>query len=249
MRQCRPGRNLLMVVAMAGALTAAGRISPAADPPQASTPTAPQDARRNEADQPACPTATSGHHEEGRSPPAPQPSPAALVSASAAAADQPSGCAVGATVPAFYVRQLNGPRPNLARCLVCRNGDRPVVMICTRKLDGQVANLLEAVDRTVDAHRAHGLRAFALFLDGDANQLQPELITLARQRELSIPLALPVERAGPAALALPEEPQTIVVLYVRRKVVGCYHFADGELTAERVAALLAAAERLVAPQP
>jgi hypothetical protein len=158
-------------------------------------------------------------------------------------------CAVGSTVPAFYVRQVNGPRPNLARCLVCRNGDRPVVMVCTRKLDAQVADLLEAVDRSVDAHRAQGLRAFALFLDGDAEQLQPVLVTLARQRSLTIPLALPVERAGPAALGLAEEPQTIVVLYVRRKVVGCYHFAADQLDAEQIAAIVSQAERLAEERP
>ncbi len=179
-----------------------------------------------------------------------QPDAAALdTAAQGDAPDLPRGCAVGAAVPAFYVRQVNSQRPNLARCLVCRNGDRPVVMICIRRLDHQVADLLEAIDRSVDTHRAQGLRAFALFLDGDGKQLPPQLVTLARERELSIPLALPVERAGPAALGLADEPQTIVVLYVRRKVVGCYQFGADEITAEAIGRLVLEAERLVEDRP
>lgn len=181
-----------------------------------------------------------------------EPCPAAPARALPESGDSPQelrGCQIGAAVPAFFVRQVNGPRPNLARCLVCRNGDRPVVMVCTRKLDPQVADLLEAIDRSVDAHRAQGLRAFALFLEGDGEQLQPELVTLARQRGLTIPLALPVERRGPAALALAEEPQTIVILYVQRKVVGCYHYRADEITAEAIATLVAEAERLLEKQP
>lgn len=165
------------------------------------------------------------------------------------ATDVPRGCAVGAAVPAFYVRQVNCQQPNLARCLVCRNGHRPVVMICTRKLDDQVADLLEAIDRSVDSHRAQGLRAFAMFLDADGEQLQPQLATLARERELSIPLTLPVERAGPAALGLADEPQTIVVLYVQRKVVACHHYGAQELSAEAIARLVLEAEQMVEEQP
>lgn len=193
-----------------------------------------------------------GQPQEGQpiGPAGAQPSAAGMAAAAQGEApDQPRGCAVGAAVPAFYVRQVNCQRPNLVRCLVCRNGDRPVVMICTRKLDGQVADLLEAIDRSVDAHRAQGLRAFALFLDGGGEQLQQQLVTLARERELSIPLTLPVERAGPAALGLGDEPQTIVVLYIRRKVVACHHYRATEISAEAIARLVLEAERLVEDRP
>src|SRR3989442_322528 len=94
-------------------------------------------------------------------------------------AKKPTGCEIGAEMPAFYVREINGARPNLAVCLVCQNGSRPVVMISVRKIDVQVEKLLEAVDRTVDSRRAEGLRGFAIFLAPEAKQLrdlQPRLV-------------------------------------------------------------------------
>ena len=67
---------------------------------------------------------------------------------------KPTGCEVGAEVPPFYVREITSDHPNLAVCLVCKNGDRPSVLVSVRKIDQQVERLLAAVDRTVDSHRA-----------------------------------------------------------------------------------------------
>src|SRR5207247_8501222 len=73
---------------------------------------------------------------------------------------KPTGCQVGSEMPSFYVREITGSHPNLAVCLVCKNGERPVVMISVRKLDQQVERLIEALDRIVDSHRAQWLRGF-----------------------------------------------------------------------------------------
>jgi hypothetical protein len=147
---------------------------------------------------------------------------------------KPTGCEVGAEMPAFYVRDVNGARPNLAVCLVCQNGARPVVMIAVRKIDQQVERLLQAVDRLVDSQRAEGLRGFTIFLAPDAKELkelQPRLVTLARDRSLSLPLTIPVESAtGPASLGLPDDLQTTVLFYVEKKIVSRHFFRADELT-------------------
>ncbi len=155
---------------------------------------------------------------------------------------KPTGCEVGAEVPAFYVREITGNRPNLAICLVCKNGDRPAVLISARKIDSQVERLLEAVDRTIDSHRAEGLRGFAIFLSAGANELKDlpaRLMTLAHDRNLSLPLTIPVESStGPASLKLPEDVQTTVLLYVDKKIISRAHFKTGELTDPKITALV-----------
>ena len=160
--------------------------------------------------------------------------------------EKPTGCEVGAEVPLFYVKQVTSRRPNLAVCLVCQNGDRPVVLIAVRKLNKQLERLLHAVDRKVDAHRADGLRSFAIFLTSDSRKLQPALMTLSRERKLTIPLTIPVEaETGPRSLELPEDVSTIVLFYVNRRIVAESRFKSGQLTDDKIEGLIRKTDMLL----
>src|SRR4051812_14009141 len=75
-----------------------------------------------------------------------------------------SGLQVGEAVPQFYVRAVTGPLKNKSVCYVCRNGDRPVIMLLARKVTPEVTKLLKEVDQLVDSHRADGLRGFGVFV-------------------------------------------------------------------------------------
>ena len=163
-------------------------------------------------------------------------------------AKKPTGCEIGAEVPPFYVREITSDHPNLAVCLVCKNGDRPSVLVSVRKIDQQVERLLAAVDRTVDSHRAEGLRGFAIFLPANATDLKDlpaRLTTLARDRNLSLPLTIPVESAtGPASLKLPDDVQTTVLFYADKKIVARSFFKSGDLSSEKTDQLIEIAKSL-----
>ena len=146
-------------------------------------------------------------------------------------------------MPSFYVRDVMGRRPDLATCLVCKYGARPVALVCVHRLDAQCEALIKAIDRTIDAHRGDGLRGFAMFLDGRPSELQPTLATLAHRRGLSLPLAIPVESGGPGALDLPENARAIVLLYRRKQIVERFVFASDELTDEKIQEVVGAADR------
>jgi len=157
-----------------------------------------------------------------------------------AAMPQELGCAPGAEVPSFYVREVISRRPYLATCLVCRYGSRPVVLLCVRTLNNEVGELIERVDRAVDEGRGVGLRGFAVFTQGDNAELQPQLATLARQRKTTLPLVLPVERGGPSSMQLPQDAEVTVLLYRDKVVTQRYVFTPGELTARRMDQVVAA---------
>src|SRR5262245_11499857 len=89
------------------------------------------------------------------------------------------GLRVGDKVPTFYVRAITGPLKNKSVCYVCRNGDRPVVMVLVRETSPELAKLLKGIDEQVDRHRADGLRSFGVFLAQDSQQLLPKVQTLA----------------------------------------------------------------------
>ena len=68
-----------------------------------------------------------------------------------------SGLKVGEHVPSFYTRAVTGPLMNKSVCYVCRNGQRPVVMVLMRRIDAELKPLMKSLDRLVDGNRAAGL--------------------------------------------------------------------------------------------
>ena len=76
-------------------------------------------------------------------------------------------------------------------------------------------------------------------------ELPARLTTLARDRNLTLPLTIPVESAtGPASLKLPDDVQTTVIFYVDKKIVARSFFKSGELTSERSDQLIETAKLL-----
>jgi hypothetical protein len=145
---------------------------------------------------------------------------------------------VGDEVPNFYVREVTSDRPNLATCLVCRYGSRPVVMVCVHKPGALAEQIVMAIDRAVDGARGQGLRGFALFTSPEPSAVPASLLRLARQGKLSLPLALPVESGGPGNLSHPAEAALTVLCYRDRKIVS-RHVLSEQLTEAHLSALLA----------
>lgn len=155
------------------------------------------------------------------------------------AADSVSGLAfgleVGEKVPTFYVRAITGPLQGRSVCYVCRNGDRPVVMIFTRDLSPELKKLLKRVDELVDAHRADGLRGFGVFLAPDGKALLPAVQTLAFDEKLNLPLTVSAAAEDRNSRpALPTDATISVVLYRDQKVAAKFSYGAGELTEEEL---------------
>src|SRR5262249_17740837 len=85
-----------------------------------------------------------------------------------------SGLKGGEKVQTFYVRGVTGPLKSRSVCYVCRNGDRPVVMLFIRQITPEVRQLLKAIDGEVDQRRASGLRSFGVFLPEEGKELLPQ---------------------------------------------------------------------------
>src|SRR5262245_44631175 len=101
-----------------------------------------------------------------------------------------SGLKVGEKVPTFYVRAVTGPLKNKSVCYVCRNGDRPVVMLFVRQITPELKKLLKRIDGEVDEHRAAGLRSFGVFVANDSKEVLPQVQTLAFDEKINLPLTI-----------------------------------------------------------
>jgi hypothetical protein len=168
----------------------------------------------------------------------------ATLSVASARAEAPASCTIGTEVPSFFVREVTTERPNLATCLVCRYGNRPVVLLCVRSLDAQGEKLLAGVDEAVDSLRGVGVKGFAVFLADRPAEVQPRLMSLARQGGIRLPLTIPVESEGPSAVRPPADASLAVLCYQERKIVAAHVLKAEEITAARIDRVLLDVQKL-----
>jgi hypothetical protein len=131
-----------------------------------------------------------------------------------------SGPPVGKEVPSFFLRAITGPLMNRSVCFVCRNGDRPVVMVVLRRLESGAAFMLKSLDQFVDRRRADGLRAFGVMLCDEPGKVAPHLQTLSFDQQLNLPLGVgPEALADRDSLSIDPAASVTLVAYRERKVV------------------------------
>lgn len=146
-----------------------------------------------------------------------------------------SGPLAGKEVPSFFVRAITGPQMNRSVCFVCRNGDRPVVMVVLRRLEAGTPALLKAVDELIDRRRADGLRAFGVMLSDEPSKVAPHLQTISFDEKLNMPLSVGPETLGERdSLCVDPLASATIVVYRQRKVLWTAALRSAELRDEAV---------------
>ncbi|MEX1230878.1 MAG: hypothetical protein WEB58_11610 [Planctomycetaceae bacterium] len=141
-----------------------------------------------------------------------------------------SGRMVGDDVPYFYVRAVTGPMMNRSVCYVCRNGQRPVVMVLMRKLSPSARDLLVEIDRVVNKSRAHGLRCFGVLVSEEPMHDVSRVQTFAFDGKIEMPLTIGAPMVAlPSCQNLNPDADVTVVLYRQRRVVATYAFRGDSL--------------------
>ena len=144
-----------------------------------------------------------------------------------------SGPAAGNEVPSFFVRAITGPQMNRSVCFVCRNGDRPVVMVVLRRLENGSSAVLKAVDELIDRRRADGLRAFGVMLSDEPAKVAPQLQTISFDEKLNMPLSVgPETLAERETLSVDSAASVTIVIYRERKVIWTAALRSSELRDE-----------------
>ena len=155
-----------------------------------------------------------------------------------------SGRGVGEYVPQFYSRVVTGPLMNRSVCFVCRNGQRPVVMVLVRRLEPGLKPLLRNIDRLVDRNRTTGLRSFGVYLSSDPFRSISRVQTFSFNHHIKMPLTVSTDAvAAESCQHLHPEAAVTIVLYQRRRVVGQFGFRNDELTFDRVRDVIQAVKR------
>lgn len=139
---------------------------------------------------------------------------------------------------AFRPFNINGEFANEEHCLVCENGQNPVVMIFAADRSEPLVKLAARLEAATDKHRAQGLGAFVVFLkDGEA--FRKDLEQDAKANRLKNTVLSIEDPATVAVYKVAKDADVTVVLYTKSVVHANHAFKRGELNDRAIDAILA----------
>lgn len=158
----------------------------------------------------------------------------ALAAAAVAAEPLVSGPQVDGKVPgAFEPYNVTGEAAGTKNCLVCQNGENPVVMIFAHEVTPELTRLLKRVDQITGKHKDADMGSFVVFVSSDKG-LESQLKDVARDQELkNLILAIWNEGdqpAGPRKYRVNPDAAVTVVLYTDLNVKANHAYRKGELS-------------------
>jgi hypothetical protein len=160
--------------------------------------------------------------------------------------DTPQPGRVGSEVPSYQMRTVSGPMMNRSICQVCRNGDRPVVMVILREVGPDQRVLLRNIDRLIAAERDRGLRAFGAYLSPDPFRDISRVQTFVFNAQIAMPIGVtPDALSGGTILDIPDSSTAAVFLYSEKKVWRRFDFSGEHPTHDEVREILAAARKML----
>ena len=173
----------------------------------------------------------------------------ALAVAASAADALVSGPQVDAKVPGpFEPYNVTGEGAGMKNCLVCQNGENPVVMIFAHEVTPELTKLLKRVDQITGKHKDAEMGSFVVFVSNDKG-LESQLKDLARDQELkNLVLAIwsdPDSPAGPRKYHVNPDADVTVVLYTDLNVKANHAYKKGELSDKDVDAIGGEASKIL----
>ena len=169
-----------------------------------------------------------------------------------ASAEVTSGPQAGDSVGAFTVTKVagnadDGVEAGKSLCYRCRMGARPVVMVFARTADPKLAKLLKKIEEEVEEHQAEKLMSFVNMIGTDADSLKKATEEFASKHGITrIAFVVPEDaKDGPADFKIAPDADLTVVCYKEGKVKANHAFAAGQLTDEKIDAIVAASCNLV----
>jgi hypothetical protein len=139
-----------------------------------------------------------------------------------------------------------GEQRGKSHCFVCETGDKPAVIMFARTPSEPLAKLHARINQAVIDHKKSDLRAWTTFLSDNQPVLEPKLVEWARQHGFSsISLGVFEDVDGPPSYRLSREADLTVLLSVNQKVVANFAFRQGELTDERIKAIVESLPKIV----
>jgi len=162
------------------------------------------------------------------------------------AAELQSGLQPGDLVGAFNVEKCGGA-VNDGRsvgdnfCYRCMLGNKPVVMVFSRKADGSLAALAKELDKHISKNSDQKLSSFINLLGGDPAQLKTAAKEFAAKNQLeNVALVVPNDNEnGPEEFKINPAVETTVTIYRNGKVAATHALGPGGLDEKEIKSIIA----------
>jgi len=166
-----------------------------------------------------------------------------------ASAEVTSGYQVGEPVGAAQVTKvagnaLDGIPAGQDLCYRCRMGSRPVVMVFARTADDKLAKLLKKLDEEIEEHQDSKLSSYVNMLGTDSDSLKKDAAEFVKINGIErIAFVVPKDdsKNGPADYKIAPDADLTVVCFKGGMVKANHAFAKGQLTDEKIDAIIEAA--------
>jgi hypothetical protein len=163
------------------------------------------------------------------------------------AAEIKSGPQPGDMLGAFEVTKVAGAPSDGVKvgqdlCYRCKMGNRPMVMIFSRKPDRALGTLVKKLDAVVARNKdEHNMGSFVSLIGERPEELATASKTIVQETKVqNVAFVVPKDQPnGPEEYRLNPEAETTVLIYVKGKVVASHGVAPGDLTDEKSEQILA----------
>lgn len=146
---------------------------------------------------------------------------------------------VGAPVSAFYVKDVTGPAAGTKLCYRCLYGNKPVVSIFARDIDGNVASLIKEVDGVVAKNQDHNMKAFVVLLTDEPEAKEAKLKQVADEGKVShTPLTTFDGVTGPQPYKIAQDAEVTVMMWVDGKLQVNEAYKANELTKDKIGSVV-----------
>jgi len=164
----------------------------------------------------------------------------------AVAAELKSGKQPGDMIGAFDVVKCAGTEADgvdlgTKLCYRCKYGNRPMVMVFSRKSDDSISGLVKKLDAAVEKNSDDQLAAFVNLLGDNEDALEAHAKELGKKVAAPrVPIVVPVEyENGPADYGINPDAEVTVILAVKGTVVANHAYGPGQLNKKAVDQILA----------
>jgi hypothetical protein len=175
-----------------------------------------------------------------------------VVAAAAVAAELKSGLAVGDSVGAFTVEKCAGnPEDGVPEgqelCYRCMLGNRPVVAVFARSVNGELTALVKELDALVEKHQDQKLASFVNLLGENPAELRDAAKKLTEKSKAKhIAVVVPKDhKSGPENMKISPDADVTVLIYRQGTVEANHALASGKLNKKSIAAIVADSSKIL----
>lgn len=152
----------------------------------------------------------------------------------------------GCAVDAFFVQDVTGPAAGEKLCYRCRYGDRPVVSIFTREVNGEVAALIKQLDGLVGKNAKSEMAGFVVLLTDEPEAQVDKLKEVAAKNDIKhVPLTTFDGPAGPPAYKIAKDADVTVMMWVDGTLKVNQPLKKGELSKDKIAAIVKESDKIL----